>query len=45
MLQSLDQQRLAAGPLTEYSQYGEEDFGDTTPRAGMIPAEGNQKDT
>tara|TARA_Y100001978_G_scaffold191762_1_gene196182 strand:- start:60 stop:1310 length:1251 start_codon:yes stop_codon:yes gene_type:complete len=30
-----DQQRLAAGPLTEYSQYGEgKDFGDTTPRAG-----------
>ena len=30
-----DQQRLAAGPLTEYSQYGEgTDFGDTTPRAG-----------
>ena len=30
-----DQQRLAAGPLTEYSQYGEGiDFGDTTPRAG-----------
>ncbi len=30
-----DQQRLEAGPLTEYSQYGEGiDFGDTTPRAG-----------
>lgn len=30
-----DQQRLAAGPLTEYSQYGEGiDFGDTAPRAG-----------
>ncbi len=30
-----DHQRLAAGPLTEYSQYGEGiDFGDTTPRAG-----------
>lgn len=30
-----DQQRLVAGPLTEYSQYGEGiDFGDTTPRAG-----------
>ena len=30
-----DQQRLAAGPLNEYSQYGEGiDFGDTTPRAG-----------
>ena len=30
-----DQQRLAAGPLTEYSQYGEGiDFGDATPRAG-----------
>ena len=30
-----DQQRLAAGPLTEYSQYGQGiDFGDTTPRAG-----------
>ena len=30
-----DQQRLAAGPLTEYSQYGEGiEFGDTTPRAG-----------
>ena len=30
-----DQQRLAAGPLTEYSQYGEGiDFGNTTPRAG-----------
>ena len=30
-----DQQRLAAGPLTEYSQYGEGiDFGDTTPREG-----------
>ena len=30
-----DQQRLAAGPLIEYSQYGEGiDFGDTTPRAG-----------
>ena len=30
-----DQQRLAAGPLTEYSQYGEGiEFGDATPRAG-----------
>jgi len=30
-----DQQRLAAGPLTEYSQHGEGiPFGDTTPRAG-----------
>ncbi|MCP5081196.1 MAG: formyl-CoA transferase [Alphaproteobacteria bacterium] len=30
-----DQQRLAAGPLTEYSQYGEgTPFGDATPRAG-----------
>ncbi len=30
-----DQQRLAAGPLTEYSQYGEGiPFGDSTPRAG-----------
>jgi formyl-CoA transferase len=30
-----DQQRLAAGPLTEYSQYGEGiPFEDTTPRAG-----------
>jgi formyl-CoA transferase len=30
-----DQQRLKAGPLTEYSQYGEGiPFGDTTPRAG-----------
>ena len=30
-----DQQRLAAGPLTEYSQHGEGiAFGDTTPRAG-----------
>jgi len=30
-----DQQRLAAGPLTEYSQYGEGiAFGDATPRAG-----------
>ena len=30
-----DQQRLASGPLTEYTQYGEGiDFGDTTPRAG-----------
>ena len=30
-----DQQRLVAGPLTEYSQYGDGiDFGDTTPRAG-----------
>ncbi|MBL6599155.1 MAG: formyl-CoA transferase [Alphaproteobacteria bacterium] len=30
-----DQQRLAAGPLTEYSQHGEgTPFGDTTPRAG-----------
>ncbi|MEE9313038.1 MAG: formyl-CoA transferase [Rhizobiaceae bacterium] len=30
-----DQQRLAAGPLKEYSQYGEGiPFGDTTPRAG-----------
>jgi formyl-CoA transferase len=30
-----DQQRLAAGPLTEYSQFGEGiPFGDTTPRAG-----------
>jgi len=30
-----DQQRLAAGPLTEYSQYGEgAPFGDATPRAG-----------
>ena len=30
-----DQQRLDAGPLTEYSQYGEGvPFGDATPRAG-----------
>ncbi len=30
-----DQQRLAAGPLTEYSQFGEgEEFGDAVPRAG-----------
>ncbi|MBM3487359.1 MAG: formyl-CoA transferase [Alphaproteobacteria bacterium] len=30
-----DQQRLAAGPLTEYSQFGEGiPFGDTVPRAG-----------
>ncbi len=30
-----DQQRLAAGPLREYSQFGEGiSFGDTTPRAG-----------
>ena len=30
-----DQQRLKAGPLTEYSQYGEGvPFGDSTPRAG-----------
>jgi formyl-CoA transferase len=30
-----DQQRLKAGPLTEYSQYGEGiEFGDSTPRAG-----------
>jgi len=30
-----DQQRLAAGPLTEYSQHGEgAPFGDATPRAG-----------
>ncbi|MGF1621845.1 MAG: formyl-CoA transferase [Rhodomicrobiaceae bacterium] len=30
-----DQQRLAAGPLTEYSQYGEGiPFGDAVPRAG-----------
>ncbi len=30
-----DQQRLAHGPLTEYSQYGENiPFGDATPRAG-----------
>ncbi|MBH68194.1 MAG: formyl-CoA transferase [Rhodospirillaceae bacterium] len=30
-----DQQRLAAGPLTEYSQYGEGiAFSETTPRAG-----------
>jgi formyl-CoA transferase len=30
-----DQQRLAHGPLTEYSQYGEDiPFGDTVPRAG-----------
>jgi formyl-CoA transferase len=30
-----DQQRLAAGPLTEYSQHGEGiHFGDATPRAG-----------
>ena len=30
-----DQQRLAAGPLTEYSQHGEGiAFGDATPRAG-----------
>ena len=30
-----DQQRLKAGPLTEYSQYGEGvEFGDATPRAG-----------
>ncbi|MEL6172566.1 MAG: formyl-CoA transferase [Pseudomonadota bacterium] len=30
-----DQQRLKAGPLTEYSQFGEgEPFGEATPRAG-----------
>lgn len=30
-----DQQRLASGPLKEYSQFGEgEPFGDSTPRAG-----------
>lgn len=30
-----DQQRLEAGPLTEYSQFGEDiPFGDATPRAG-----------
>jgi formyl-CoA transferase len=30
-----DQQRLAHGPLTEYSQYGQGiEFGDATPRAG-----------
>jgi formyl-CoA transferase len=30
-----DQQRLDAGPLKEYSQYGENvEFGDSTPRAG-----------
>ena len=30
-----DQQRLDAGPLTEYSQFGEDiPFGDATPRAG-----------
>ncbi|MCL4768649.1 MAG: formyl-CoA transferase [Hyphomicrobiaceae bacterium] len=30
-----DQQRLKAGPLTEYSQYGQNiPFGDTVPRAG-----------
>ncbi len=30
-----DQQRLQAGPLTEYSQYGKEiPFGEATPRAG-----------
>jgi len=30
-----DQQRLAHGPLTEYSQYGQDiPFGDATPRAG-----------
>ena len=30
-----DQQRLAAGPLKEYSQYGEDiPFGEATPRAG-----------
>jgi formyl-CoA transferase len=30
-----DQQRLKAGPLTEYSQYGQNiPFGDATPRAG-----------
>jgi len=30
-----DQQRLDTGPLTEYSQYGENvEFGDSTPRAG-----------
>ncbi len=30
-----DQQRLESGPLTEYSQYGENvEFGDSTPRAG-----------
>ena len=34
-----DQQRLEAGPLTEYSQYGEDiPFGDATPRAATIPA-------
>jgi len=29
-----DQQRLAHGPLTEYPQYPNEEFGDATPRAG-----------
>ena len=34
-----DQQRLDAGPLKEYSQYGEGvPFGDATPRAGNDPA-------
>ena len=29
-----DQQRLARGPLTEYPQYPNEEFGDAAPRAG-----------
>ena len=29
-----DQQRLAHGPLTEYPQYPNDEFGDATPRAG-----------
>ena len=29
-----DQQRLAHGPLTEYPQYPDEEFGDAVPRAG-----------
>ena len=29
-----DQQRLAHGPLTEYPQYPNEEFGEATPRAG-----------
>ncbi len=37
-----DQQRLAHGPLPEYSQFGEGvPFGEAVPRAGTIPAAGS----
>ncbi|WP_281277336.1 formyl-CoA transferase [Paracoccus methylarcula] len=37
-----DQQRLEHGPLKEYSQFGEGiEFGDSVPRAAMIPVAGS----